>query len=214
MNVLASLEQRGLEPLPFDTEAERLQVEAACVLLAEDRLTDKAIAAEVSVNVSTITAWKRRPEIAARIKWYREEMATHVYSVGIAQRENRISALADRWKRMHALMHARARHYATDPEAQEIGGDTGLIVREVKVDPKGGKVVTYKFDAALLKEMRETEKQTAVELGQWTEKHANLNVNVAAEGEALTPEQHEAIRKFLTASTPDVLPAPEESDER
>ena len=196
MNVLKDLEQRGLKHLPVAPPM-RIQAEAACVLLAEDRLKDYAIANEVGVTSSTISAWKKKAEFQSRIMWYRGEAARHIYSVGLGQKENRVAALAERWRRMHSLIEARARAYGADPKA--IGGNTGLIVKIEKVDPKGGKVISYEFDAALDRALRDTEKQAAIELGQWTEKRASLNVNVETNGDQLTDEQHEAIRKFLTS---------------
>jgi hypothetical protein len=47
------------------------------------------------------------------------------------------------------------------------GGKTGLLVREYKGHSD---LPVYKLDAALLKEMRDLEREIAIELGQWTEK--------------------------------------------
>lgn len=210
MDLLAVMEKRRLAPLALDPE-ESLQAERMCMLLAEDRLTDRTIAVEVGIAYSTLALWKKRPEYRERIALYKGELAAHAWRAGIAQRENRLAALQHRWKAMHSLMAARAAEYEGDGEA--VGGDTGLIVKEVKMTPKGDKIVTYAFDAALDKAIRETEKQAAIELGQWTEKRANLNVNVDAEAErSLTDEQHEAIRRFLTAPKA-AEPAPDEDDD-
>jgi 16S rRNA A1518/A1519 N6-dimethyltransferase RsmA/KsgA/DIM1 with predicted DNA glycosylase/AP lyase activity len=195
MDLVSILASALPQPLPFPAD-DQPRAERMCLLLAEDRLTDRAIAEDVGISTSTLWHWKRKPECQARIKLYQQEMATHAFRQGIAQRENRLGALADRWKRMHALMEARAQAYDS-PEIP--GGSTGLIVEEVKVSPKGDKTVVYSFDRALFQEMRETEKQAAIELGQWTEKRANLNVNVDTGEEHLTDEQAEAIRRFLTA---------------
>lgn len=208
MDLLAIMERRRLPPLPFPLE-DGPRAEEMCLLLAEDRLTDRAIAKKIDVAYSTLALWKKKPECRARIALYRGEMAAQIFKTGLANRETRVAALADRWQRMHGLMEARAEEYATDPEAT--GGDTGLIVRTVKVTPKGDKIVEFAFDSALFKEMRETEKQAAIELGQWTEKRANLNLNVDAESNQFTEEQTEAIRAFLTA--PNASPPPEESPE-
>lgn len=198
MNALTALDKAGLPPLWTSFEPEKLQIEAAAVLLAEDRLTDSAIAREVNVSASTLREWKKRPEIVERIRWHRDQMMQHARGIGIAVRERRLSAIQDRWQRAHALLYARAQHYANDPEAKEIGGDTGLLVRQVKISPKGDKIVEYAFDAALYKELRELEKHASIELGQHVEKTANLNMNVNADAADLTDDQHEAIRAFLT----------------
>ena len=53
------------------------------------------------------------------------------------------------------------------------GGNTGLLVRQVKGIGKGEDfqvVEEYAVDTGLLRELREHEKQAAIELGEWTEK--------------------------------------------
>ncbi len=68
-------------------------------------------------------------------------------------------------------MHARADKLKSDPDAA--GGASGLIVHQVKMIGRGEEaqiVHEYVIDAGMLREMREHEKQAAMELGQWTEK--------------------------------------------
>lgn len=62
-------------------------------------------------------------------------------------------------------------------EAKEMqgvaGGETGLLAHNVKGLGKGDDfelVDEYAVDTGLLREIRETEKQAAIELGQWQEK--------------------------------------------
>lgn len=53
------------------------------------------------------------------------------------------------------------------------GAETGLLARTVRYLPGGGKVVEWAVDAALLAELRATEKHVAQELEQWHEGGAN-----------------------------------------
>jgi hypothetical protein len=84
----------------------------------------------------------------------------------------RLEALDRRHRKMSAVIEERA----ADPKMQDVpGGDTGLLVHRVKSIGKGKHSRTidlYHVDAALLKEMREIEKQAAIETGQWGEKMA------------------------------------------
>jgi hypothetical protein len=61
---------------------------------------------------------------------------------------------------------------AADPDMANVpGGRTGLLVRRVKVIGSGDnarEVCEYEVDTGLLKELRELEKQAAVEAGQWS----------------------------------------------
>lgn len=66
---------------------------------------------------------------------------------------------------MKRVIEARAEKYADVP-----GGNTGLLVHNVKSIGAGvtaERVDLYEFDAALVKELREHERQIAEELGQW-----------------------------------------------
>jgi hypothetical protein len=60
------------------------------------------------------------------------------------------------------------------PEHQDVpGGSTGYVVSSYRViggGPSAEKIKIHEVDVALLKELREIEKQTAIELGQWVER--------------------------------------------
>ena len=47
---------------------------------------------------------------------------------------------------------------------------TGLYRRETTITPAGTRVVRWVPDTSLLTELREIEKQVAIELGEWTER--------------------------------------------
>ena len=138
----------------------------AAQLVAEGRKTNEEIATECGVARQTFDLWNSSPEFKARVAQIVADSAEALKKEGIRLRENRLNNLQRRVDKMHALIDERGKKMA---ETQEIeGGETGLLVR----DYKGGKRLkaVYKFDAALLKELREHEKQAAIERGEWTEK--------------------------------------------
>lgn len=158
--------RRQVDPR-FKWTAER---EEAALLLAHDELTDEAIATKCNIDRSTLWTWKNLPEFSARIDENLEIIRRRIRSRGISICENRIKALQDRWERMKKVIDARSE----DLEMQTIpGGSTGLLVHNVKSIGAGlaaERVDLYEVDTALLKELREHERQAAQELGQWMER--------------------------------------------
>lgn len=144
--------------------------EQAAVLVADDRLTDEQIAEQVGISARMLYIWKAHPEFAAKVAEHVEKFAAVTLKRGIARRERRVEALNDRWQRMQRVIDERSE----DPGVSHVaGGTTGLIVHDVKGVGKGEDfqlIDIYGVDTALLKELREHEKQAAQELGQWTEK--------------------------------------------
>lgn len=77
------------------------------------------------------------------------------------------------------------------------GGKTGLLVREIKsigAGPNSREVEEYKVDTGLLKELREHERQAAIELGQWQESGQQLKP-----GEARLTVTYDAIQAIQQA---------------
>jgi uncharacterized protein YerC len=146
------------------------RTERAALLVAQDEQTDTAIAASVGVSQVTIERWKRHPEFAGRVQEHRDLWREQIEAKGIADRQNRVDALNDRWHRMQQVIEERASDQTT---AHVAGGSTGLIVRDVKGVGKGDDfqlIDIYSVDTGLLRELREHEKQAAQELGEWSEK--------------------------------------------
>jgi hypothetical protein len=142
----------------------RKQAQAAA-RVAEDQQTDAQIAAAVGVSAVTLWKWKQRPDFAARVEEHKARWAAEIEQEGIANRQNRINALNDRWSLMQQVITARA----ADATMTGAGHETGLLVRTYK--PGKYRVVEeYRFDAALLAELRAHELQAARELGQLVEK--------------------------------------------
>ena len=136
-------------------------------------ITDAYISAGYQVNSARTGAFRVANSVAVktRVSQLKSIAASHAVesiaqpiALEIADRNARLAALQDRWQRMRALIDARAEDMRDVP-----GGQTGLLV-EAKKPTKYGDVVEYQADTALLREMRETEKQAAIEVGQWSEK--------------------------------------------
>lgn len=140
------------------------------VLVAEDKLTNEEIAAAIGVARQTVDYWKTRQEFKERVQSHIEAFREAVLNKGIADVVKRVSALDDRWNRMKQVIEERA----VSPQMQNVaGGKTGLLVHQVKAVGKGEDfqlIDLYVVDDGLLSEMRATEKQAAIEVGQWDEK--------------------------------------------
>lgn len=209
--------------------------EEAALLIAEDRLTNKEIAAKVGVVRQSIREWKQYPEFMARVESHVAAMAEAARERGIANRERRIAALNDRWRRMLRLIEDRAQEMASVP-----GGQTGLLVKQVKLikvrgqgtrgqgtagqlalweAPEGEterpdtgtlEVAEYVLDGVLLKELREHEKQAAMEVGQWEQPEPPVDVLVMTAEEALLELQAaEPSAKLLEAGHSDTFYLPD-----
>lgn len=190
-----------LEPEVLDVDQEQ-----AVLLVAEDRITDEEIARICGISRRTLVRWKQEPPFKARVRQVNEDLAERVYATGLAQRAKVLAAMHDRWLRMHAVIEARACAYAEggagldEWEKPPPGANTGLLVRQIKMSPSGKTTVEYAVDVPFLKEIRELEKEAMTLTGQRVEKNANLNINVAADLDTLTPEDRERVRRALTGA--------------
>lgn len=154
----------------------------AAVLVAEDDLTDAAIAAEVGVHRITLEKWKRNPDFAAQVGDHAGEIARNMLRLAIAKKHKRVSTLDDLHRRANTVIHERAKRYAASADTAEqsarrvFGNDTppeaatGILVKQESITPQGLISTEWKFDAALFREIRALEQQAAQELGQWVEK--------------------------------------------
>lgn len=165
------------------------QKEHAALLVAQDKLSDELIAAELGIDRSTLHRWKVDAAFKKRVVRIVAEIQERVVARGVAERQNRVDALNDRWKRMRRVIEQRAKEHA----GYSGGGDTGLIVKQVKGLGKGDEfqiVEEYAVDTGLLREMREHEKQAAIEVGEWTEKREHkFNLSDLSDEDLLTLER-------------------------
>lgn len=135
-------------------------------MLAEDAVSDDEISAQVGITRAALKKWKARPEFQSRIAEIVNQRKDAALRFSIAQQDKRIAAIDDRWKRMHRVIEARAE----EMEGEVAGGETGLLVRQIKLSNTGIQVEEYAVDTGLLKEMRALEEQAAKELGQWIDR--------------------------------------------
>ena len=147
-----------------------------------------------AVRLRTLQQWSadfgwqaRLAEIAERESHAAEQRETaaraELQSVGIVDRQNRLSALNERWLALQEVIRSRAEHYSAivagapadavrgyhRPEWIAPGAETGVLVFSRRVV---GKLTTEEWaaDVALFREIRAHEEQAAKEMGQWTEK--------------------------------------------
>lgn len=95
----------------------------------------------------------------------KEEFEREAVNEGLARRAVRLREKMER----HALLKQVIRERADHVEMQDApGGKTGTLCLDYR--GKDADRAVYKLDAALLKEMRELEREIAIELGQWAER--------------------------------------------
>lgn len=142
----------------------------AAVLVADDELTDEAISAELGITSRTLRNWKVQSAFQAAVTEHRARIAASISRFWIAKRRKRVQRLQQLADAAISVIEQRA----ADPAMAEApGGDTGLVVRSVKVigsGPDAEMVNVFTVDTALSAEIRNTLKQAAQEVGQWTEK--------------------------------------------
>lgn len=105
----------------------------------------------------------------------REEFDREALSEGLARRAVRIRQLEELFDRHVTLIRARGAELAKDNVA---GGSTGLLVRDYK--GKDADRAVYKYDAALVREMRGLFDDIARELGE-----RKTNVDLTGGGELI-----------------------------
>ena len=144
--------------------------EQAALLIAEDELTDQRIADAVGIGRTTLARWKRDPDFAALVGEHIGQLQAAMLKHAIAKKHKRIAVLDDLHRRALAVITARA---GDDSMAEAPGGDTGLLVRQLKVIGAGKNmqvVEEYSVDTGLIREIRALHEQTAKELGQWVDR--------------------------------------------
>ena len=142
----------------------------AAVLVAEDELSNEAIAERVGISRQGLDKWKAHPDFQARVHEHVAETERSMLRYTIAKKRNRIRAYNEDFQRTERIIAERAE----DPSMQNVpGGGTGMMVRQLKSIGFGENnqtVEEFVTDVGLMRERRALLQQAAQELGQWTEK--------------------------------------------
>jgi hypothetical protein len=142
----------------------------AAVLVAEDEISDIDIAAAVGIGRTTLHRWKQHPDFTAQVGDTVGDLNRAMLRLAIAKKRKRLTVLDTLHAKALKVIEARS----TDESLAEFaGGDTGLLVRQIKVvgtGPMAREVEEAAVDVGLIREIRALEEQAAKELGQWVEK--------------------------------------------
>lgn len=169
------------------------------------------------------------PNIAKEL----ERSIVPVHDGALRTVEKRVHKYVDRVHQMAEIIAERR----ADPEygksgelGYEPGARSGWLARKVRInrrwDKRSGEMVgetvevEYKFDAGLAREMRELEKQIAIELRQWSEKKTLegpdggplLISEIQVLKQILPPEAMEAAGSIMDGEYVAIEPEPEDDD--
>src|SRR5690606_30716834 len=159
----------------------------------------------LNISTSTLHEWKQNSEFQSIFGHYTAEIIAESLKLPIAKKHERIKALNDLFLRQQEAIAARAARNAAeldnadDPDVatRRFFGNyvpeearTGLFVREVSMSASGKEVVNYKYDTAITKDIKDTLKQAAQELGQFDQ---TLNLNHGGE---VSVELAETVRRL------------------
>lgn len=112
----------------------------AAALLADGKMTKRAVASEVGISEHTMHEWLNQPAFNTRVEQIVEQVRKRILQKGIADRVERVRRLGDIVRRLEVALDV--------PGVEEKAADL----------------------VALLKEYRATLQQAAQEVGQWTER--------------------------------------------
>jgi len=149
--------------------------ERAATLVAQDELTDQEIAEAVGIGRRTLATWKRQPAFQERVQSLVAEFRELARQQALGTVEGRLKHYNDRHQRLANTIEQRAAAGGDAP-----GAETGLLVRTFKSVGSGPSAYTveeWTVDTGLLREMRELEKQVAIEVGDWAEKKEHSGPN-------------------------------------
>lgn len=142
----------------------------AAIDLAEDELSDEAIAEKAGVTRRTLTNWKQHPEFQQRITDELTALQAAIRREPIAKRRYRVKKLGELESRAWQVVTERA----ADPDLAHIpGGQSGLVVRQIKIVGTGNaarEIEEYAYDTGLSRDLQSLYEQAAKEVGDWQER--------------------------------------------
>ena len=200
----AKLDASVVADLAFFAEPDGTKRHKAAILLAEDELTDRQIAAKLKIGRTTLHRWKQEPEFQQVMGDYRGQIVAEALKLPIAKKHERIRILNDSLMADLEARRLRGETYAArvgTPEeaARDMFGSmtppwaaTGKYVEQPEIAANGKMVTEWAYDKALESSINDKLKQAAQELGQVDQ---TLNVNHAGE---VSIEIAETVRRLAT----------------
>lgn len=134
--------------------------EQAVAQLAEGRQSEREIAKALGIDRTTLAAWKRRPEFAARLRELTARFRERAEREALLRLEHRAKVVCERWQALRELARKRgeemARQYPHVP-----GVETGYLVRRVRrgAGPRGEDAEEFVLDTGLLRALQEHEER-------------------------------------------------------
>jgi hypothetical protein len=104
-------------PRSWRTAARRIALtsaglsEQAATLVAQDELTDEEIAKRLGIDRRNLTRWKDSPVFQESVAELIEQFRLATSTLAIADKQQRVAALNDRWQRMQQVITERASFY-------------------------------------------------------------------------------------------------------
>lgn len=145
-------------------EQQNLLLEWAAEGLALGEINSRAAKCDPPFTVDYLQLKHARTKAPRNYVELRDQFEEDALKYGLARRANRLREKTER----HALLKDIIIARGAEMIGQVAGGETGLLVKDYK--GKDAMTPVYKVDVGLLKEMRDLEREIAIELGQWTEK--------------------------------------------
>lgn len=162
--------------------------ELAAGLLAVGEKSKEEIAEHVGIGRTTLYRWIEVQEFVDRVEELRakvrDEVRTRTLTTGIADKVERIGGYQKRWELMQAIALKRLERGLEIVSG--VSADVPAIFSDIDDDPeidedgkehvpgpdghgKKGKADELIVDGGLLRELRQLEKQVAIEVGDWEE---------------------------------------------
>lgn len=164
-------------------------------MACDEGLSNAVIGDKLGFAAQTIRMWLERPDYKESIHLYYQILEEETYRAAGSVRAKRIQILQLQLDKLLELQRQRGNSYSHI----ESGGDTGLLVKEIKTVGTGQNaydVAEYKYDSAVVRDIAMLTKQIAQEKGEWSEK-SDHNVNIT--------ETIKVIRFEKQERPPDVL---------
>lgn len=129
-----------------------------------DEINERAAKFDPPFEVEWLQLKHARKRAGKRFNELRERFEQEAFNEGLARRAVRLREKMARHSLLKQVISERGQ--AEDMQGVA-GGKTGLLVKDYKGQSERA---VYKTDVALLKELRDLEREIAIELGQWAER--------------------------------------------